>query len=57
MELFVKVYFWIALIAFILKAITIAINDFPIVLPRGSYIFAFVISIPFIVWAFILVYT
>ena len=51
MELFIKVYFWIALVGVFLKMICVGWVPYPRNVDRGTDVISVIFGIPFIVWA------
>lgn len=56
MELFIKVYFWIAIVCYALRLLGIGFTAYPRKVEKWEDIVSLLISIIFILWAFSLIY-
>lgn len=56
MLLFLKVYFWVAVVVTVLRFITLGFSPYPREISRGADAISLLISLPFIAWAAYLVW-
>jgi len=56
MELFIKVYFWISIVAFVVRIICISGDAYPRKITKTVDVIATIISMPFLLWAACLVW-
>jgi len=56
MELFIKVYFWLAIISVVLRFICIGYVDYPRETSRGTDTISLMMALPFVAWAAYLIW-
>ena len=54
MELFIKVYFWLSVVSFVLRCLALSYIDYPRKIDRGVDGISLILALPFLVWAAIL---
>jgi hypothetical protein len=56
MELFIKVYFWIAAVGFVIRLLGLGFASYPREVSKGCDAVSAIISIPFLLWSAILLW-
>jgi len=56
MELFLKVYFWIACVGIVLRLLVLGLCDYPRETSRLADSIGLIISVPFLIWVVILLW-
>jgi hypothetical protein len=51
MELFIKVYFWLAALTFVLRAMVLGFGEYPRKIYKKTDTISTIIGVPFLVWA------